>query len=110
MLKPHLSLQGTGFFFKDILLQSILLGLSLLWVYKDEDVIKAVSANPSKPEFLVPSSNPFYRIPYGSSSHYGDHILPVLRSIAQCKGIVHILKHRKLLVDRQKQKEIIPLL
>ena len=65
-----------------------------MWVYNDADVIKAVSANPSKPEFLVPSLNPFYRIPYGSSSHYGDHILPVLRSIAQCKGTVHILKQK----------------
>ena len=63
-------------------------------MYKDEDVIKAVSADPSKPEFLVPSSNPYYRIPYGSQSHYGDHIPPVLRSIAQCKGTVHILKQK----------------
>ena len=61
-------------------------GSTLLWIYKDEDMIKAVSEHPDKPEFHNPSSNPFYHVPCGSLSHYGDQILPILRSLAECKG------------------------
>ena len=58
-------------------------GSSLLWIYKkDEDITKAVSEHPDKPEFDNSSSSPFYHVPCGSLSHYGDQILPIPRSLA----------------------------
>ena len=53
---------------------------------EDEDMIKAVSEHLDKPEFNKPSSNPFYHVPCGSLSYYGDQILPILRSLAEYKG------------------------
>ena len=47
---------------------------------------QAVSKDPTKPELLVPPANPYYRVPCGSQSHYGDQMLTLMRSLVHCKG------------------------
>ena len=58
----------------------------LQWVYNDVTMQKAISADPTKPEFLIPPGNPFYHLPCGSQSPYGDQLMVLLRSMAKCKG------------------------
>ena len=58
----------------------------LHWVYKDDVMQQVVSADPTKPEFLTPPGNPFYHLPCGSQSNYGDQLMVLLRSMAKCKG------------------------
>ena len=77
LIVPIKQLKTTVYFF---------LGSPLLWIYKDEDMLAAVSGSENAPEFHNPSCNPFYHVPTGSLSHYGDQILPILRSLAECKG------------------------
>ena len=59
------------------------------WVYKDEDLAKAVEG--INPEFLPKSINSFYRQTTGQQSPYGDLLIVMLESLAACKGISHII-------------------
>lgn len=38
------------------------------------------------PEFVAPSANPFYCLPTGRQSPYGDQLLVMLESLVACKG------------------------
>ena len=54
------------------------------WVYKDEDLAKAVEG--VNPEFLPKSVNPFYTQTTGQQSPYGDLLIVMLESLVACKG------------------------
>ena len=45
-----------------------------------------VLAGVSNPEFISPSANPYYCIPTGSQSPYGDELLVMLESLVACQG------------------------
>lgn len=66
-------------------------GQPLQWIYNDDTMSSAVSADPDKPEFISPSKNGFYKLPTGAQSNYGDQMMVTLRSLAQSKGIVLLL-------------------
>ena len=55
------------------------------WIYSNA-VMTKVLAGVSNPEFISPSSNPYYSIPTGSQSPYGDLLLVMLESLVACKG------------------------
>lgn len=59
------------------------------WVYKEEDLAKAVEG--VDPEFLPKSVNPFYTLPTGQQSPYGDQLIIMLESIVACKGELQLL-------------------
>ena len=59
----------------------------LHWVYDDQTRQQVVSACPDAPEFLVPPANPYYRVPCGSQSPYGDQMMVLLESLQQHKGV-----------------------
>ena len=63
---------------------SLLLAQPLHWVYQDDVMVETVSDG--APEFHVPPANPFYRLPCGASSCYGDEAMAVLQSLVDCKG------------------------
>lgn len=62
----------------------ISLAQSTHWVYNDSVMQKVTATN--GPEFVSPSPNPFYSLPVGSQSFYGDQTLVLLKSLAKCKG------------------------
>lgn len=47
---------------------------------------KAVAGCRQAPEFLPVSANPFYCIPTGNQSPYGDLMMTMLESLVECKG------------------------
>ena len=55
---------------------------------------EAVLGCPDTPEFLAQSANPYYRIPLGQSSPYGDQIMVQLRSLVSCKGTCSFESHQ----------------
>ena len=59
----------------------------LHWVKDDNLMQQAVLSCPDTPEFLTPSANPYYRLPLGQPSPYGDQIMVQLRSLVSCKGL-----------------------
>ena len=72
---------------KILLCKYIFLAQPLHWIYDDEAILRAVASNPNNPEYFEPSHNPYYNIPCGSQSPYGDQLIVTLRSLAACKGI-----------------------
>jgi len=58
----------------------------LHWIYKD-DVMSNLTSGKEEIEFRKPSANPFYRIPTGSNSCYGDQAYVTLKSLVECKGL-----------------------
>ena len=54
------------------------------------DALKSAVAGIDCPEFLPKSANPFYCIPTGSQSPYGDQLINMLESLVASKG-EHIL-------------------
>lgn len=68
----------------------LLLGSPLLWIYDDAVLKAAIAGHPDTPEFHEPTANPYYHVPTGSLSHYGDQIIPILRSLAECKGMYNV--------------------
>ena len=65
---------------------SLLSAQPLHWVYDPEAMKKAVAECPDAPEFLPVSTNPFYCLPTGSQSPYGDQLVVMLESLVECKG------------------------
>jgi ADP-ribosylglycohydrolase len=55
------------------------------WIYKKEALAAALDGIEETPEFRAESANPFYRIPTGRLSGYGDQTLVLLR---HCHGLV----------------------
>ena len=55
-------------------------------MYNDEALAKAVEG--VDPEFLPKSVNPFYTLPTGQQSPYGDELIVMLESLVACKGKV----------------------
>ena len=53
------------------------------WVYQGmEKVLEGLE----HPEFRATSANPFYSIPTGNQSLYGDQLLTLLESLVECGG------------------------
>ena len=67
----------------------------LHWVYKPDALQAAIQGKGEEIEFLEPAANPFYRIPTGNNTCYGDQAYVVLESLATCGGF-----NKKDLVDR----------
>ena len=57
-----------------------------MWIYDPAVMKQSISANPDTPEFNSVPGNPFYRLPVGSATHYGDHGYVALKSLHKCKG------------------------
>ncbi len=66
-----------------------LIAQPLHWVYSDDTMQKVTASK--QPEFLSPSANPFYLLPDGSLSGYGDQAMVLLHSLAKCKGMIQDL-------------------
>ena len=47
---------------------------------------EAVSGRRDTPEFLPVSVNPFYSLPTGNQSPYGDNLMSMLESLVESKG------------------------
>ena len=64
----------------------------LHWVYKDDAMDKAIK---DKADFTFLAQNvcPFYSLPTGRSSCYGDQLYATLRSLSACQGLD--IKHWK---------------
>lgn len=58
----------------------------LHWIY-DDNKLKAIVGDREDVEFWQPSHNPFYRIPVGKQTCYGDQLLVVLESLVEQKGV-----------------------
>eukprot|EP00731_Ephydatia_muelleri_P017274 Em0010g372a len=56
------------------------------WVY-DDNALKEALKDHAQPEFLPQSVNPFYRLETGNQSFYGEHLVLLLRSLVECKGV-----------------------
>ena len=63
---------------------SLLSAQPIHWIYSEEALAKAVEG--VNPEFLPKSVNPFYTLPTGQQSPYGDVLLVMLESLVACKG------------------------
>ena len=68
-----------------VILPPCLTAQPIHWIY-DDSVLTKVLAGASNPEFITPSANPYYRLPTGSQSPYGDQLLVMLESLMACKG------------------------
>ncbi|XP_011402421.1 PREDICTED: crystallin J1A-like isoform X1 [Amphimedon queenslandica] len=62
-------------------------GQPLQWIYNDDTMSSAISADPDKPEFISPSKNGFYKLPTGAQSNFGDQMMVTVRSLAHSKGL-----------------------
>ncbi len=60
----------------------------LHWVYDDDKRQQVISHCPDTPEFLTPSANPYYNVPCGSQSPYGDQLLVLLESLHKHNGMI----------------------
>ncbi len=56
------------------------------WVDDDDVMSKAVEENGGNPEFVSSSVNPYYTLPTGSQSPYGDELVVMLESLVACRG------------------------
>ena len=63
-----------------------LIAQPLHWVYNEAAMTKAVEGREDHPEFLPKPANPFYCIPTGQHSPYGDQLIVMLESLVACKG------------------------
>jgi len=59
---------------------------SLFWIYDQEKIVKLLEGG-KNPEFYEPCSNPFFRLPTGSQTMYGDFALAGLRATLDAKGM-----------------------
>lgn len=85
-LYAHVDVVGIVFTSVSVVELFIMSGSPLLWIYDDAVLRSAITGHPDTPEFHEPSANPYYHVPTGALSHYGDQIIPILRSLAECKG------------------------
>lgn len=58
----------------------------LHWLYNEEK-LKGIIGDEDEIEFWEPSHNPFYRIPLGSNTCYGDQAFVILKSLVDKKGV-----------------------
>ncbi|XP_022098938.1 crystallin J1A-like isoform X2 [Acanthaster planci] len=61
-------------------------GVPIHWIYNPAD-LAAVLAKHDKPEFIPEGQSPFYKIPTGSQSIYGDQCYVMLKSLVENKGL-----------------------
>jgi len=59
----------------------------LHWIYQNEKMETILKENGPKLEFHSPSKNPFYTIPLGLNTCYGDQVLVLLESLVENKGV-----------------------
>lgn len=57
------------------------------WIYDGEKMKKVLEDCKQQPEFLPESRCPFYRLPTGNNSSYGDQTFILLKSMAENKGL-----------------------
>ena len=69
----------------------------------------AVSGCHGTPEFLPVSANPYYCLPTGSQSPYGDLLMVMLESLVECKGQRTIVecKGQRTLVECKGQRKLV---
>ncbi|XP_076436592.1 crystallin J1A-like [Babylonia areolata] len=58
----------------------------LHWIY-DESKLKGIIGDKEEVEFWEPSQNPFYRIPVGRPTCYGNQAYVILRSLVDKRGV-----------------------
>ncbi|KAK7094696.1 crystallin J1A-like [Littorina saxatilis] len=58
----------------------------LHWLYNEEK-LKSIIGDKEEVEFWEPSQNPFYRIPVGRHTCYGDQAYVILKSLVDKKGV-----------------------
>lgn len=58
----------------------------LHWIY-DENKLKGIIGDKEEVEFWEPSQNPFYRIPVGQATCYGDQAYVILKSLVDKRGV-----------------------
>ncbi|XP_005092833.2 crystallin J1A [Aplysia californica] len=58
----------------------------LHWIYNEGKMASLIEGK-EEIEFRHPSANPFYRIPTGSNSCYGDQAYVMLKSLVESKGL-----------------------
>lgn len=56
------------------------------WIYTSKVMAEALAGREATPEFVSPSRNPYYCIPTGSQSPYGDLLVSMLDSLVECGG------------------------
>ncbi len=61
-------------------------GLPVHWVYNQSD-LNAILAKYDQPEFIPEGQCPFYKIPTGSLSGFGDQGYVLLKSLVESKGL-----------------------
>jgi len=59
---------------------------SLFWIYDQEKIVKLLEGG-KNPEFYEPCSNPFFLLPTGSQTMYGDFALAGLRATLSAAGV-----------------------
>ncbi|XP_071499977.1 crystallin J1A-like [Diadema antillarum] len=59
--------------------------LPVHWMYDQDELAAAVSKYPT-PEFIPEPAGPFYRLPTGKNSTYGDHLFTLLKSVVDSNG------------------------
>ena len=64
----------------------ILLAQPLFWIYDQEKIKKCLEGD-KNPEFYEPTQNPFFILPNGAQTLYGDCTLAGIRALVQQKGV-----------------------
>lgn len=77
----------------------------LHWIYKVEK-LDSLLDGAEEVGFWEPSQNPFYTLPLGSQSCYGDQSFVILNSLVENKGMMFLhtkhFNYKKLLIYRSK--------
>lgn len=58
----------------------------LHWIYDQDKVASLIQKEKGIPDFYPTSQCPFYTVPVGSNSTYGDQLYVTLKNIAENKG------------------------
>ena len=68
-----------------IIIQTPPTAAPLHWIY-DQDKVKTLTQEANTVEFYPKPECPFYTIPVGSNSAYGDQVYVTLKNVAENKG------------------------
>lgn len=71
------------------------------WNYKVEK-LDALLKDAEEVAFWEPSANPYYKLPLGSQSCYGDQSFVILKSLVECNG----KKNEKLKTSKRKKNRL----
>ena len=62
----------------------------LFWIYDQDKILKCLEGG-KNPEFYEPTQNPFFIVPTGSQTMYGDSALAGIRGLLHAKGVYSML-------------------